>query len=271
MSNEDGQSEPIIIQPGALEAMTRAEVDIKIATAKRYPRSLDLAQKRLTQMACFNERTAGECLYALPRGGKPIEGASARFAEILANTWGNVQSGARIVHVGDTTVTAQGVCHDLETNNSVTVEVSRRITDKNGRRYNEDMIGVTSNAACAIAHRNAVLKCIPKALWITAYEQAKKTAAGDAKSFEVARQAVIDQLTKKHGIKIDRILIGLGVKGIADITAETFVIMRGALTAIESGELSAADAFSFNGEDGDSTATDSRKSQTEKAKEALSK
>lgn len=55
-------------------------------------------------------------------------------------------------------MTAQGVFHDLERNVAITYEVRRRIVDKNGRRYKPDMIGVTANAACSIALRNAILR-----------------------------------------------------------------------------------------------------------------
>ncbi|MFN8826683.1 MAG: hypothetical protein ACK501_17070, partial [Planctomycetota bacterium] len=46
----------------------------------------------------------------------------------------------------------------------------RRITGKNGRRYSSDMIGVTGNAACSIALRNAVFRGIPRAFWIDIYD-----------------------------------------------------------------------------------------------------
>ena len=79
-------------------------------------------------------------------------------------------------------LTAQGVFHDLERNVQVTMEVRRRITGKNGRRYSSDMIGVTGNAACSIALRNAVFRGIPRAFWIDIYDAARKAAVGDAQT-----------------------------------------------------------------------------------------
>ena len=42
-------------------------------------------------------------------------------------------------------------------------EVRKRIIDKNGNRYSEDMVITTSNAAIAIARRNAIFSIIPRA------------------------------------------------------------------------------------------------------------
>src|SRR5678816_4803120 len=96
--------------------------------------------------------------YSLPRGGRNIVGPSVRFAEVVASSWGNIRSGARIIDIDDKFITAQGQCFDLEKNICVQVEVKRRITKKDGKRYDDDMIGVTGNAACSISLRNAVFK-----------------------------------------------------------------------------------------------------------------
>src|SRR4051812_48501652 len=74
---------------------TRAEVDIQISTAKRYPRSIRNFKQQALEMATFDEETAEGCFYSLPRGGKPIEGPSARLAEIVLSAWGNVRADAK--------------------------------------------------------------------------------------------------------------------------------------------------------------------------------
>ena len=104
-------------------------------------------------MVTLNESIAQQCIYALPRDGKTIEGASARFGEIVASAWGNCRAGARTVNEGTEFITAQGVFQDLERNVAITYECSPRIVDKNGRKLllGPDMIGVTANAACSIA------------------------------------------------------------------------------------------------------------------------
>ena len=153
-----------VVAQESLSLITKAEIDVQISTAKAFPRSLKQFQDRAMSMATFSEEIAASCSYALPRGGKSLEGPSVRLAEIIVSSFGNIRSGARVIANDGKTITAQGICHDLETNNCVTVEVKRRITDKNGKTFNEDMQVVTGNAACAIAFRNAVFKVVPSAL-----------------------------------------------------------------------------------------------------------
>ena len=114
---------------------------------------------------------AQSCTYNMPRDKTTIVGKSVRFAEIIANAYGNIRAGARVVDIGPSTVTAQGFCIDLENNTASTVEVKGRIIYKNGNRYNEDMIITTSNALCAKAYRNAVFKTVPMSLFDEVYDE----------------------------------------------------------------------------------------------------
>ena len=156
-----------------LEALNRSEIDVQISTAKRYPRMIQESLTKIEQIATVNQKTASECFYALPRGGKTIEGPSVRLAEIVATCWGNLRVQAQIIGNDGRMITARGVCHDLETNVAFSSEVRRRITDRNGRTYDEDMQIVTGNAASAIALRNAIFKCVPQAVIATAAENSE--------------------------------------------------------------------------------------------------
>src|ERR1700687_4952538 len=77
-----------------------AEIDQQIATAHKYPRSLVTFRKEALQMVTLTEVIAQECIYALKRADKVIQGPSARFAEIIFSAWGNARAGARVVHEG---------------------------------------------------------------------------------------------------------------------------------------------------------------------------
>lgn len=151
-------------QADMLEAINRSEIDLQIATAKSYPRDVNKVLAHVRELAMQDESVAKECFYAVKRGTDEVEGVSVRLAEILASVWGNLRCAARIIGNDGKTITAQGVCHDLESNTAISVEVMRRITTKEGRTFSDDMQVVTGNAACAIAFRNAVLKVIPKAI-----------------------------------------------------------------------------------------------------------
>jgi hypothetical protein len=225
-----------------VSAIQKAEIDQQMTTARAFPRSLKRFTNECMDMATLSEEVAESCLYALPRGGKTIEGASARFAEIIQSAWGNTRAGARVIEEGDKFVTAEGTFHDLERNNITTMHVKRRITDKDGRRYNDDMIMTTGNAACSIAHRNAVLKGIPKPFWNPMYQAARKVAMGDIKSLANKRSEALLYLQKAHVSEV-MVLARLGVEGIEDIGLDELAILKGAIAAIKSGELTVEQAF----------------------------
>lgn len=232
MSGETRDLEPISIEPAAL---INAEINQQIATARRYPRSVARARKQALELATLDRQTAGRCIYALPRGGKKIEGPSARLAEIVAASWGNCRFGARVVGETENFIIAQGVFHDLETNSAVTVEVQRRITDKNGRRFDVDMIGVTGQAATSIALRNAVFKGVPQALWWDVYLAAKNTAVGDRVTLAERRNEAMERF-KAFGVTQAQVFQALGVGGFSDINIDHLATLAGWATAIEEGE-----------------------------------
>lgn len=228
--------------PGVLAVISKAEIDVQIATAHRFPRSLKAFRDEALAMVTLTEEIAEECIYALPRDGKTIEGPSARFAEVIASAWGNSRAGARVVDDAGEFVTAQGVFHDLQKNVAITYEVKRRITDKKGRRYSADMIGVTANAACSIALRNAILKGVPKAFWSSVYEAARKTIMGDFQTLANRRAAALAAF-QKFGVKAERIFEKLNVRGEEDISLEHLVVLRGLLTALREGDTTVEEAF----------------------------
>ena len=239
--NPEPESTDMMSMPIA-DVISRGEIDMQIATAHKYPRSIKRFRDETLQMVTLNESVAESCIYALPRDGKTIEGPSARFAEVIASAWGNCRAGARVVNDQGDFITAQGVFHDLERNVAITYEVQRRITDKRGIRYKADMIGVTGNAASSIALRNAILKGIPKAFWDDMYQAARKTVMGDVKTLANRRAEAIKAFVA-FGISQQQLLEKLEVPGVEDITLEHLVILRGLLTAIREGDTTPEQAF----------------------------
>lgn len=220
-----------------------AMVDVQVATAKKYPRSVARFRKEAEALACLDEETAGECMYALPRAGKTIEGPSARFAEILLYSWGNSRAEALVIEEGATHVKAQGTFYDLERNVAIRKIVARRITDKGGRRYNDDMIGTTGNAACSIALRNAVFTGVPKAIWKAIYQKARLASIGKAGTLTQSRQKMLESFAKM-GVAPEKVFAVLGVEGVEDIKEDQVITMRGIWNAIKDGEATVEDTFS---------------------------
>jgi len=218
-----------------VNAQTSAEIDMQIATAKRYPREISVFIKRAMELATIDEEVAGSMIYYLPRGGKSIEGASVRLAEIVASSYGNLRVDARIVAIDETHITAEGTCIDLECNNAIRVQVKRRITNKYGKRYDEDLIVVTGNAACAIAFRNAVFKVIPFALIKPIYQAAIRTSVGEEKTLSVRRVAALEWFAKQ-GANKEKVLKLLERKDVDDLTLDDLTKLRGLMTAINEGD-----------------------------------
>ena len=231
----------------SLEALNRSEIDIQISTAKKYPRVIDDSLNRIVALATVNPQTASECFYSLKRngaeGGTAIEGPSVRLAEIVAASWGNLRVASQIIGNDGKFITARGICHDLETNVAVASEVRRRITDRNGRTYNDDMQVVTGNAAGAIAFRNSVFKVVPKAVISNAIAAIKNSLTSDtAQNFEEVKAKMFAVFAKK-GVTKEMIYSYFEVKDESEITPEIVAELRTTFTAIKEGQATAEELF----------------------------
>ncbi|MEL6323783.1 MAG: hypothetical protein AAFQ84_06095 [Pseudomonadota bacterium] len=236
---EDGVE---VVDSQTLVALQSAEIDMQIATARKYPRSIRAFRAAATDLATLDEETAASCMYTLPRAKKQITGPSIRMAEILASQWQHCRYGARIIEEQRDFVVAQGVFHDLQNNNLITIEVKRRIVNKSGRRFDVDMIGVTGNAACSIALRNAILRGIPQPMWSPVYDAAVRTAIGDAKTLTARRTAALSVLEKAGADRQD-IFDFLEVADDTEITLEHLAVLTGIKTAVREGDVKIEDAF----------------------------
>lgn len=250
------------VRPSHNQLAARAEIDASITTAKQYPRVLSEFKNKALAMATLDVETAEGCIYALPRGGKTIKGPSVRLAEIVAACWQNIAADAEVIDEDDRFVYAVGTCRDLENNVTVRMKTRRRITDKYGKRYNDDMIGTTANAACAIAFRNAVFKIVPKAFVNPVYEKCRVVAVGDASTFNDRRADVLGRL-QKMGASLERVLARLDKKRAEDIDGDDLEVLIGAGTAIKDGEISVDNAFPEPKENEEKS---EKKADTEKVK-----
>jgi len=241
-------------------------IDIQIKTAHAFPRSIKTFKDMAMTMATADAETAESCFYVLPRGGKSIEGPSVRLAEIVGSAWGNVRYGARIIREDDKFIYAEGMAFDLERNVAMTIEVRRRITNKYGKKYPDDMIGTTANAACSIALRNAIFKVIPKAFVDPIYKAAKQAAIGDIQTLETRRSKMIDHFGKM-GVDPSRIYWAMGIVGIEDVDLLKLEQLMGMATAIKDGDMHIDEAFPPVPKDGEPDKNESKpKSLTEKIK-----
>ena len=197
-------SEQITVIPmdtSMMEAQEKALIDTQIATAKAYPRNVVKARDNIVTIVSMDAETAKSCGYSLPRAGSNISGASVHLARIVAQQYGNLRTEMRVSQTDNTHVTGQAMCIDLENNIGIRVEVKKRITNKTGQRFNDDMITVTGLAAAATAFRNAVFNIVPKPLIDAGYKAAQNTLIGDVSDEQkllAKRKRTIDELSLIH-------------------------------------------------------------------------
>lgn len=250
MSNEPFTDEPRlaeVITATALESATKAEYDISIATAHKFPRfTKDRGIKefllRAEQLATATPEIAASMEYAKPVGGERVKGPSARLAEIVAATYGNLRVQARITSETDTEVVAQGIAHDLESNVAHSTEAAVSLLKRDGRRVGPEQVMTARGAACSKARRNAIFLAVPAALLQPIIAAARRVAAGDAKTLPERRKAQLDWFAKQ-GIKPATIFAWLGVKGEEDIGLEHMADMLAAVNAAKEDGTSLAAIF----------------------------
>lgn len=247
MTNDNGVIGDVLDKQSVLanrvpSGMERAEIESAIATAKKYPREIKKFQQNLLAMATLDRETAAACFYSVPRAGKRIEGPSIRLAEMAAICFGNIAVDGDIVGEDGECVYAIGTCRDLENNVLFRQKVGSRILDKNGKRYNSDMINTTQAATVSKAIRNAITRVVPRSIINPILEKCKEVAVGKAQDFNKRRTQVINGLVKM-GVDVNDILDSLNRSSVEDIDGKDLLHLIGLGTAIHDGNQSVENAF----------------------------
>ncbi len=245
MKNVDPSTDPgdiTSIQPVVVDATLRTEVDMQVATAKRYPRDIKQAINRAKSSALLSEEIAASCCYSVPRAGKQIRGASVRLAEIMVSSFGNMRCEKRAVSVERDYAVAEGVCWDLETNQATRVTKKRRIVDRNGKRFSDDMIQNTLNACASIAFRDAVFIVIPKSFVDDVYRAAEELAVGNVQSLAERRGRALEYF-HRFGVTQENILASMGKKSIDELTLDDVAGLRALAEEVRSGNKTLEQAF----------------------------
>jgi hypothetical protein len=235
-------AETEVIPMSLVGEQERAQIDMLVSTAKRYPRDLERAVESMIKAACRDQETAESCAYHLSRDGHSIEGPSVHLARIVVARYGNIRFGGRVISNNGRVITGQGFCHDCEQNNFAALEIERRITDKRGRTYSEDMQVVTGQAAVAIALRNAILSVIPSDVWKPVMEAARKVAVGDIKTLSQRRTRALRRFAT-IGVNEAMILSLFNYDNAEQITVDDVQKLFGIFTAIKDETTTIEDQF----------------------------
>lgn len=225
------------------EVIERATVDLQIATAHKFPRSIQKFQERARSMALIDEDTAASCIYSRPvGGGKFAEGLSVRAAEIVGASYGNLRVGATIIDQTERYVKARGFAHDLESNYACATEVIESTVKKDGTPYDERMRIVIAKSCLAKARRDATFQVVPKAMFKAIEMECRKLALGEGQSISTRRARIVAWITKL-AIDARRVWTVLGITGEADMTDEHFLTLTGLKTSITEGDVTIDEAF----------------------------
>jgi hypothetical protein len=246
MENELESHQVEIIPPSLAESQEKAISDSRVAVAKQYPRNLLRCKNNIVTIVQMDKETAESCSYALPRDGKTISGPTIALANIVLQQYGNVSVDAKIVSIGDTTVTVQASAWDMENNTAVRHEVIRKITNKFGKRFSEDMIVLTANAAMSIAKRNVIFGIIPKPVWFAGYEAAQRLVVGDISSDEklnIRRREIVDKLISAYDVTEKDVLNVLGFNSINQVKGDHLQILIGIGVSIRDGDTTVEQVF----------------------------
>lgn len=242
-----------VVQASALEATERAAIDTQIATAKKYPRSMQLFKKRAIDMATLDEDTAESCIYRRPVGKerdpktgnmvqKFAEGMSVRMAEIVGASYGNLRVKSFIVEQTERSVRACGQAIDLETNFASSSETVESTVDKNGNPYSERQRILIAKVALSKARRDATFQVVPRALAKPVENEVRRLLLGDSETLTKRREKVISWIGKL-GIDPNRVYAALGIAGEQELGAEQLEQLTGIRTAIRDNETTIDESF----------------------------
>jgi len=153
-----------------------------IFMARQFPRDEQAAKRRILN-ACNRKELARQAIYKYARGGSNIEGPSIRLAEVLAQSWGNIEYGVNELEQRDGESIVEAFAWDLETNTRQTKRFSVPHTrhTKAGSRKLTDPRDIYENNANQGARRlrACLLGVIPGDIIDAAVDACKRTAVSN--------------------------------------------------------------------------------------------
>lgn len=231
------------------EARAVAEVQAAFVIAKKFPRDENQSYMKIMN-ACKRPFLAEHAMYTYPKGGTLVNGASIRLAEVLAQSWGNLDCGVRELSQSNGVSVAEAYCIDLETNmRSVKIFHVPHVRDtKKGRQKLTDARDIYELVANQGSRRlrACILAIIPIDVQDAAVAQVKKTlASGELPLADRIRMMVskFDEI----GVKVEHLEKRLGHKLDATIPEE-IVTLQGIYKSIKDGFSGREEFFDIGGD-----------------------
>jgi hypothetical protein len=226
------------------EARAVAEVQAQYVIAKKFPRNQHEAYMQILE-SCKRPYLAEQAMYAYPRGGQLVEGASIRLAESMAQSWGNLDCGVREVSQANGVSVAEAYAIDLQTNTRVTkvFHVPHTRDTKKGKQKltdSRDIYELVANQG-ARRLRACILAIIPGDVIEAAVAQCRKTL----ETSEIPMSEQIKRLVvafDEIGVKVEHLEARLGHNLDATVPQE-IVTLRGIFKSIKDGMSKREDFF----------------------------
>jgi hypothetical protein len=226
------------------ESRAMHEVQAAFFIAKKFPRNQDQAFANIMK-SCKRQFLAEQAIYAYPRGGKLVEGASIRLAEVLLMNWGNCEAGIREISQSNGMSIAEAYAIDFETNTRIAkiFHASHRIGTKNGIKILTEPRDIYLEVANQGARRmrSCILAIVPGDIVDAAMEQCKETLKNGS-------EPIADRIRKltiafdELGVKVEHLEKRLGHKLDSTIDHE-LITLRGIYKSLKDGMASREDFF----------------------------
>lgn len=245
------QKEPTARTVGAELVASREaqEVQVAMVAAKRFPRDVYASYNRIIQ-DCKRRTLAEKAMYEYPRGGQTVSGPSIHLARSIARSWGNLDSGFKVLEQSQKESTVMAYCWDLETNYRETkVFTVQHVRETKKGAYpltdSRDVYELIANQA-ARRERSCILSVIPQDVVDAAVGQCNATLQSDGKmTKEDAVREIIRLFQEQYGVSKDMLENYIGRKAEA-FTNQSVVRLRGVYMAIKDGTASAEQYFDMS-------------------------
>lgn len=225
------------------------EVQVAMVAAKRFPRDVYNAYNRIIQ-DCKRRTLAEKAMYEYPRGGQTVTGPSIHLARAIARSWGNLDSGFKVLEQNATESTVMAYCWDLETNYRETkVFTVKHVRESKKGAFpltdSRDIYELIANQS-ARRERSCILSVIPQDVVDAAVGQCNATLQGDGKmTKEDAVRDIIRRFSEQYGVTKEMLEAYIGRKAEA-FTVQSVNRLRGVYTALKDGTASVGQYFDMS-------------------------
>lgn len=225
------------------------EVQVAMVAAKRFPRDVYRAYNRIIQ-DCKRLTLAEKAMYEYPRGGQTVTGPSIHLARSIARSWGNLDSGFKVLEQNTTESTVMAYCWDLETNYRETkVFTVKHVRETKKGAFpltdSRDIYELIANQS-ARRERSCILSVIPQDVVDAAVGQCNATLQGDGKmTKEDAVRDIIRRFSEQYGVPKEMLEAYIGRKAEA-FTVQSVNRLRGVYTALKDGTASVEQYFDMS-------------------------